>query len=75
MYIILTVKNTSANCKAAEQAVDDLRDEYGYFEGLQRVASVDGGLIVYIIDVPHTLLYQEDVQRIVGSINVLVVGG
>ncbi len=61
--------------KAIEQAVIDLEDEYGSFDTCQRVASVDGDLIVYILYSSSALLYQEDIQRIVGSaVNVLVVG-
>ena len=76
MHILLTVKNNSTLAKAIEQAVTDLEDEYGSFDACQRGASVDGGLIVYILYSSSALLYQEDVQRIVDStINVLVVGG
>lgn len=71
MHIILTAKNN----KAIEQAVTDLEDEYGSFDACQRVASVDGGLIVYILYAPDAFLYQEDIQRIASSVvNVSVVG-
>lgn len=73
MHIILTVKNRSPQRKTLEQAIYNLTEQYGEFEGSREVASLDGELIVHILDAPNALLNQEDVQTIAGSIQTLVI--